>query len=90
MIQSKIINRITQGEEEDMRKKLLAVLLSGAMAAATLTGCGSSADAPADNAEQPAEEAGAEEETGTEEEAEVPAQSADSIVSAPKIGRAHV
>ncbi len=65
-----------------MRKKLVAVLLSGAMAAATLTGCGGSADAPADNAEQGAEEAGAEEETGTEEEA-APAQSADSIVSAP-------
>lgn len=61
-----------------MRKKLLAVLLTGAMTAAALTGCGSSANAPADNTEQqPAEEVNAENET------EAPVQSEESIVSAP-------
>ncbi len=66
-----------------MRKKLLAVLLSGVMTAAALTGCGNSADAPADNAEQqPAEEESVEEEP-VEDEAEATAQSAESIVSAP-------
>lgn len=70
-----------------MKKKLLAVLLTGTMLAATLSGCGGNADsAPAESGaaeEAPAdtqtESADAQEQDGTKDVAE----STDSIVSAP-------
>lgn len=79
-----------------MRKKLLAALLTSAMLAATLTGCGGSADsAPADSSANTETDAAADTADGAEEEAadaaEEPAADAaegteaetDAIVSAP-------
>lgn len=76
-----------------MKKKLLAVILSSAMMAATLAGCGGNADsAPADNAAQTNTEDGAADDAAVDN-AEAPAAedgaaeegaaSGDSIVSAP-------
>lgn len=76
-----------------MKKKLLAVLLSGAMAAAALTGCGGTDKAPADNAANTQEDAAAEDadaadaqdEAADAEASEDTAGAADtaSVVSAP-------
>ena len=76
-----------------MKKKLLAVLLSGAMAAAALTGCGGTDKAPADNAANTQEDAAAEDadaadaqdEAADAEASEDTARAEDtaSVVSAP-------
>ena len=61
-----------------MKKKLLAVLLSGAMTAAALSGCGQNTDnTPADTG------------ADTKTETKADAQEADEADSA-EIGRAHV
>ena len=76
-----------------MKKKLLAVWLSGAMAAAALTGCGGTDKAPADNAANTQEDAAedsadtadtgdASADTGAEEDTAGAADTA-SVVSAP-------
>lgn len=67
----------------DMKKRVLATLLSTAMAAAMLAGCGDSAQTPAAEPAAPAESAPAEAESQADDTAATEEAAAESIVTEP-------
>lgn len=72
-----LIKGILQGGKCKMKKKVLSVLLSTAMVASVLAGCGSKAEAPA---EAPAAEETAEEEAPAEEDAPAEEEAEEAVV----------